>query len=83
MTWADLGEKFRDCARLVLSRAATEEAIEMVANLDKMRSLSPLLRVLGGGKLRSGKKSGKAKGKRPRNKRWNGTPKRSRPLSTV
>jgi 2-methylcitrate dehydratase PrpD len=83
MTWADLGEKFRDCARLVLSRAATEEAIELVANLDKMRSILPLIRVLGGGKRGSTEKSTKTRGRRPRNKRWNGTPKRSRPLSAV
>jgi 2-methylcitrate dehydratase PrpD len=81
MSWGEIGEKFRDCARLVLSRKETEDAIELVANLDKMRSIRPLIRVLGGKKTGPGKKKRKAKGKRPGNKKWSGILKRSRPSS--
>ena len=81
MSWGEIGEKFRDCARLVLSHKETEEAIELVANLDRMRSILPLIRVLGGGRSRPHKKTKKGKGKRPRSKKWSGNPKRSRPSS--
>ena len=81
MNWAEIGEKFHDCARLVLSRKETEEAIELVATLDKMRSIMPLIRVLSGGRARPAKKNKKAKGKRPGSKKWSGILKRSRPSS--
>jgi len=70
MSWAEIGEKFRDCARLVLSRKGTEAAIELVANLDRMRSIAPLIRVIGGERKATDKK-GSAR-KRPRSKKWSG-----------
>lgn len=69
MSWGEIGEKFRDCAHLVLSRKNTEEAIELVANLDRMRSILPLIRVMAGGRPKALKR---AKGKRPRSKKWSG-----------
>ena len=73
MSWGEIGEKFRDCARLVLSRKKMEEAIELVANLDRMRSILPLVRAVASGKRKALKK---VKVKRPRNKKWSGIPKR-------
>lgn len=67
MRWGELGEKFRDCARLVLSRQNTEAAIEMVARLPELKSISPLLRLLAGGKSRANKvRTPKARS----NKKW-------------
>lgn len=74
MSWAEIGEKFRDCARLVLSRRNTEEAIELVSNLDRMRSILPLARVIGGRGARA--PIWKKKSKRPRSKKWSGIRKR-------
>lgn len=73
MSWAEIGEKFRDCGRLVLSRKNTEEAIELVANLDRMRSILPLIRAIAGGKPKAVKK---VKARRPRSKKWSGVRKR-------
>jgi 2-methylcitrate dehydratase PrpD len=50
MSWAELGEKFRDCAGLVLPRAKAEKAIHVVGQLETHRSLTPLLRALSDGK---------------------------------
>ena len=50
MSWAELGEKFRDCADLVLPRKDAEATIRLVRRLDELRSLSPLVRALSGGK---------------------------------
>jgi 2-methylcitrate dehydratase PrpD len=71
MSWAEIGEKFRDCAQLVFSKKNTEEAIELVANLDRMRSLSPLIDAITAGDRRASEKRISAK-KRPRSKRWSG-----------
>jgi 2-methylcitrate dehydratase PrpD len=49
MRWAELGEKFYDCASLVLPRKNAEYAMEFVARLERQPSLSPLLRALGKG----------------------------------
>lgn len=73
MSWAEIGEKFRDCAGLVLSRKNTEEAIELVANLDRMRSILPLTRAIAGG--RPGARE-RARARRPRSKKWTGLLKR-------
>jgi 2-methylcitrate dehydratase PrpD len=73
MNWAEIGEKFRDCARLVLSRKNTEEAIELVANLDRMRSILPLVRAISGGRAGANKKPD---GKGSRRKKWTGIRKR-------
>jgi 2-methylcitrate dehydratase PrpD len=48
MSWAELGDKFRDCASLVLSRKNTEEAIQLVGRLEQLRSIAPLIRSLAG-----------------------------------
>jgi 2-methylcitrate dehydratase PrpD len=56
MGWAELGDKFRDCADLVLPRKNAEEAIQLVGRLGQLRSLKPLLRVLSDGKDNSRKK---------------------------
>jgi 2-methylcitrate dehydratase PrpD len=50
MSWTELCEKFRDCARLVLSGTGTEEAIQLVARLEQLKNLNPLLRALSGAK---------------------------------
>jgi 2-methylcitrate dehydratase PrpD len=56
MSWAELGEKFRDCADLVLPRKDAEAAIQLVSRLERLRSLSPLVRALSGGKNTFGRK---------------------------
>ncbi len=81
MSWGDIGDKFRDCARLALSPKQTEAAIDMLAHLDKMKNILPLIRVLGGERPRSVGKNKKADGKRPGNKKWSGIRKRSRSSS--
>jgi 2-methylcitrate dehydratase PrpD len=59
MGWDELAEKFRDCARLALPRGAAEAAIGLVAALDKLAGIAPLIRVLGGGKTRPAGKTKK------------------------
>ncbi|OGQ48733.1 MAG: hypothetical protein A3I10_05100 [Deltaproteobacteria bacterium RIFCSPLOWO2_02_FULL_57_26] len=73
MSWAEIGEKFRDCARLVLSRRNTEEAIESVGNLERMRSILPLIKAVAGGRTEAGKKTSERK---PSSRRWSRTRKR-------
>jgi 2-methylcitrate dehydratase PrpD len=60
MSWDELGEKFYDCASLVLPRKRAEQAVGLVARVEKLPSLSPLLRVL------SGRDSGSAVKTQPR-----------------
>jgi 2-methylcitrate dehydratase PrpD len=60
MSWAELSEKFRDCAALVLSRKSAEEVIRLVGRLPELRSLRPLLRALTGAKKNARKKLGTA-----------------------
>ena len=52
MSWAELTEKFRDCAGLVLSRKNIDETIRLLEQIEKLKSLGPLLHALtnGGGK---------------------------------
>ncbi|HEX7230689.1 MAG TPA: MmgE/PrpD family protein [Candidatus Binatia bacterium] len=52
MSWAELTEKFRDCAGLVLSRKNIDETIRLIEQIEQLESLRPLLRALtnGGGK---------------------------------
>src|SRR2546428_3177658 len=69
MSWAEIGEKFRDCAQLVLSKRNTEEAIELVGNLDRMRSLSPLIGAIACGERRASNKRIGSK-RRPRSRKW-------------
>ncbi|MGZ8531904.1 MAG: MmgE/PrpD family protein [Candidatus Binatia bacterium] len=57
MSWAELSNKFRDCARLVLADRDTESAIQLVARIEKLTSLSPLFRALTSARAKSGKKN--------------------------
>lgn len=66
MSWDEIGEKFRDCARLVISKENTEKAIRMVADLDRMKSILPLVQAIAG---RGSKSVKKMKSKNPRNKK--------------
>ena len=69
LSWAELGDKFRDCASLVLANKSAEETIRLVGRLDELRSLSPLMRALKDGQAKAAKKSKPAKpaSKRRRN----------------
>jgi 2-methylcitrate dehydratase PrpD len=73
MSWDELGEKFYDCASLVLARDRAERAVELVARVEKLPSLSPLLRALATGKSKSAVKSKSGKRGQPR---WGRTLKR-------
>ncbi len=46
MSWSELGEKFRDCANLVLPRGKVNDAVELVGRIEKLKSLAPLLKTL-------------------------------------
>jgi 2-methylcitrate dehydratase PrpD len=48
MTWSELAEKFSDCAALVVPKRQAQEAIELVARIEKLDSLEPLMRALRG-----------------------------------
>jgi len=71
MSWAELGDKFRDCADLVLPRKSAEEVVHLVARMEQLRSLSPLLSALSGGKPKREKKTAKVG-----SKKWSRTRKR-------
>jgi 2-methylcitrate dehydratase PrpD len=73
MSWAELSEKFRDCAALVLPRKSAEEVIRLVGRLPELRSLAPLLRALAGGKE---KRAAKSQRRKPGSKQWSRTRKR-------
>jgi 2-methylcitrate dehydratase PrpD len=53
MSWAELGEKFRDCATLVLPEKKAQDAIELVARIDELKSLRPLLCALSGARSKA------------------------------
>jgi hypothetical protein len=57
MSWEELGDKFRDCAGLVLADKDAETAIQLVARIEELKSLSPLFRALTGVCAKSGKKT--------------------------
>jgi 2-methylcitrate dehydratase PrpD len=59
MSWDELAEKFRDCCALV-PEVRAEEAIGIVADLDKLKSIAPLIRALGG-TPKAAKRQGKKK----------------------
>ena len=46
MSWAELTEKFRDCAGLVLSRKKVDETIRLLEQFQNLKSLRPLVRAL-------------------------------------
>ena len=48
LSWSELADKFRDCAALVLPKKKAEEAVELIARMDELKSLTPLLRALSG-----------------------------------
>ena len=66
-----MGDKFRDCADLVLPRKSAEEVIQLVARMEQLRSLGPLLNALGGGKPKNEKQTAKSG-----SKKWSRTRKR-------
>ncbi len=70
MSWADLGDKFRDCAALVLADKNVEDVVELTARVEDLKSLSPLLRALKGARAKSVKKT---KIRKAGNKKWNRT----------
>lgn len=49
MSWAELTEKFRDCAGLVLPRKNIDETIRLVEQFQDLKSLRPLIRALTNG----------------------------------
>jgi 2-methylcitrate dehydratase PrpD len=57
MSWAELGDKFRDCAGLVLADKDAETAIQLVARIEELKSLNPLFRALTSARAKSGKKN--------------------------
>ena len=57
LSWAEIGDKFRDCAALVLPQTKADHAIELVARIEKLRSLQPLLRVLSGTRGKTARKN--------------------------
>ncbi len=73
MSWAELGEKFYDCAGLTLTRKNAEEVVEFVARLEQQRHLAPLLRALSNSKDKAKRK---AKPDRRRNQKWSRTQKK-------
>jgi 2-methylcitrate dehydratase PrpD len=70
LSWAELGDKFRDCAALVLPDKGSEQAIELIGRLEELKSLSLLVRALtgSGNSKRNNKKPAKAG-----NKKWSRT----------
>jgi len=70
MSWAELGDKFRDCAALVLPDRNAEDAVELIARVEKLKSLKPLLRVLIGTRAALTKK---AKTKKTGSRKWGRT----------
>jgi len=68
MSWAELGDKFRDCAEMVLPRKNAEEAIQLLARIEHLKSLKPLINALSVGRTdRAEKKT------RSGSKKWNRT----------
>jgi 2-methylcitrate dehydratase PrpD len=57
MSWSELGDKFRDCASLVLANNDAEKVIQLVAGIEQLKSLNPLFRALSGARGKSVKKT--------------------------
>jgi 2-methylcitrate dehydratase PrpD len=69
MSWVELGDKFRDCAALVLPDNSAETVLELVAHIEELRTLRPLLNALaagGNGKKTKINKTGSQKWSRTR-----------------
>jgi 2-methylcitrate dehydratase PrpD len=69
MSWAELGDKFRDCAALVLPDNNAEDVVELIARVEELKSLSPLIRALTGGRANRAKKKVTKAG----NRKWSRT----------
>jgi hypothetical protein len=52
LSWSELVDKFRDCAALVLPKKKAEEAVELIARMNELKSLTPLLRALSGASVK-------------------------------
>jgi 2-methylcitrate dehydratase PrpD len=72
MSWEDLGEKFCDCARLAVSVQKADEAIQLVANLERVASVPVLIRVIAGGRVKTSNKRARSL----TGKKWSGSRKR-------
>ena len=70
MSWSELGDKFRDCARLVLANNDVEKVIQLVAGIEQLKSLGPLFKALAVGLGKSAKKTNTGK---PGSKKWSRT----------
>jgi 2-methylcitrate dehydratase PrpD len=70
MSWAELSDKFRDCAALVLPRKSVEDAIGMVSRIEQLKSLAPLIGLLTMGRRNRAKNR---KGATARSKMWSRT----------
>jgi 2-methylcitrate dehydratase PrpD len=70
MSWAEIGDKFCDCAALVLPDKNAEDIVELTARVEELKSLSPLIRALTGGRAKSVKKTKIAK---TESKKWSRT----------
>jgi 2-methylcitrate dehydratase PrpD len=46
MSWTELTEKFNECATLVLPQRNAGQIIDLVARLEQLKSLQPLMRAL-------------------------------------
>ena len=73
MSWAELTEKFRDCAALVLPREKAEAVIKLVGRLPDLPKLSPLLSALTSGKQ---KRITETRRRRSGSQKWSHTRKR-------
>jgi len=56
VSWTELGDKFLDCARLVLANNDAEKVIQLVAGIEQLKSLNPLFRALTARAVRAPKK---------------------------
>jgi 2-methylcitrate dehydratase PrpD len=57
MSWEELGEKFYDCAALVLARDRAARVVELIAGIERLPSLATLLRLLGTAKATRARKT--------------------------
>ena len=57
LNWPEIGDKFRDCAALVLPAKNAEDVVELTARVERLKSLSPLMRALTGTRGKRAKKS--------------------------
>ena len=70
LPWSELGDKFRDCASLVLPRENAEEIIRLAERIEQLKGLNALFAALAVGRGMSIKKTKKAKSG---SKKWSRT----------